>query len=131
MATFETTVLIARLIEDVFAFLSDLENVPKWNYGIVETRKISEGPIGVGTVDQQVRLVASRSEERLEIITYRIYAELLTVVPPGDNSSMPPVWHPGGPAARPRLTARGLRCRIATAMTAAGRSHHRLRCRPP
>ena len=100
MATFETTVLIARLIEDVFAFLSDLEDVPKWSYGIVETRKISEGPIGVGTVDQQVRPVASRSEERLEIITYRIYAELLTVVPWGDNSSMAPVWHPGGASSK-------------------------------
>jgi uncharacterized membrane protein len=28
--TFENTVMIARPIEDVFAFLSDLENVPKW-----------------------------------------------------------------------------------------------------
>jgi uncharacterized protein YndB with AHSA1/START domain len=34
VATFENTVLIARPIEDVFAFLSDLENVPKWNYAI-------------------------------------------------------------------------------------------------
>ena len=52
MTTFENTVLIARPIEDVFAFLSDLENVPKWNYSIVETRKVSEGPIGVGTTYQ-------------------------------------------------------------------------------
>jgi carbon monoxide dehydrogenase subunit G len=70
VATFENTVLIARSIEDVFGFLSDLENVPKWNYAIVETRKVSEGPIGVGTVYQQVRSVPSRSEERLEITTY-------------------------------------------------------------
>jgi Polyketide cyclase / dehydrase and lipid transport len=47
VSTFENTVMIARPIEDVFAFLSDLENIPKWNYAIVETRKISEGPIGV------------------------------------------------------------------------------------
>jgi uncharacterized protein YndB with AHSA1/START domain len=70
VATFENTVLIARPIEDVFGFLSDLENVPKWNYAIVETRKISEGPVGVGTIYQQVRSVPSRSEERLEITTY-------------------------------------------------------------
>ncbi len=70
MATFENTVLIARPIEDVFGFLSDLENVPRWNYAIVETRKVSEGPIGVGTVYRQVRSVPSRSEERLEITTY-------------------------------------------------------------
>jgi carbon monoxide dehydrogenase subunit G len=70
VATFENTVLIARPIEDVFGFLSDLENIPKWNYAIVETRKISEGPIGVGTTYRQVRSVPSRSEERLEITTY-------------------------------------------------------------
>ena len=39
MATFENTVMIARPIKDVFAFLSDVENIPKWNYAIVETRK--------------------------------------------------------------------------------------------
>ena len=70
MATFENTVMIARPIEEVFAFLSDLENIPKWNYAIVETRKISEGPVGVGTTYHQVRSVPSRSEERLEITTY-------------------------------------------------------------
>ena len=70
MATFDNTVLIRRSIEDVFGFLSDLENVPKWNYAIVETRKVSEGPIGVGTTYHQVRSVPSRSEERLEITTY-------------------------------------------------------------
>jgi carbon monoxide dehydrogenase subunit G len=70
MATFENTVMIARPIEDVFAFLSDLENIPKWNYAIVETRKISEGPVGVGTTYHQVRSVPSQSEERLEITTY-------------------------------------------------------------
>ena len=65
MATFEKTVLIARPIEEVFGFLSDLENVPKWNYAIVQTRKVSEGPVGVGTTYHQVRSVPSRSEERL------------------------------------------------------------------
>jgi hypothetical protein len=40
---------------------------------------------------------------------------------------MPLSGHPGGPAARPRLTSRGLRCRTATAMAAAGHPHDRLR----
>jgi uncharacterized protein YndB with AHSA1/START domain len=70
VATFQNTVMIARPIEDVFAFLSDLENVPEWNYAIVETRKISEGPVGVGSTYRQVRSVPSRSEERLEITAY-------------------------------------------------------------
>jgi uncharacterized protein YndB with AHSA1/START domain len=70
VATFENTVMIARPMEDVFALLSDLENVPKWNYAILETRKVSEGPVGVGTIYQQVRSVPSRSEERLEVTAY-------------------------------------------------------------
>jgi uncharacterized protein YndB with AHSA1/START domain len=70
VATFENTVMIRRPIEDVFGFLSDFENVPKWNYAIVETRKVSEGAVGVGTIYHQVRSVPNRSEERFEVTAY-------------------------------------------------------------
>jgi carbon monoxide dehydrogenase subunit G len=70
VATFENTVMIKRPIEEVFGFLSDFENVPKWNYAIVETHKVSEGPVGVGTIYQQVRSVPRRSEESFEITAY-------------------------------------------------------------
>jgi carbon monoxide dehydrogenase subunit G len=70
VATFENTVMIGRPIEDVFAFLSDFENIPKWNYAIVETHKVSEGPVGVGTIYQQVRSVPSRSEEHFAVTAY-------------------------------------------------------------
>jgi hypothetical protein len=46
VATFENTVMVRRPIEEVFRFLSDFENVPKWNYAIVETHKACEGPPG-------------------------------------------------------------------------------------
>ena len=70
MATFENTVMISRPIEEVFGFLSDFENVPTWNYAIIETHKVSEGPVGVGTIYQQVRSVPSRSKERFEVTAY-------------------------------------------------------------
>jgi hypothetical protein len=70
VASFENTVLIGRPIEDVFALLSDFENVPKWNSAIVDTRKLSDGPVGVGAVYQQVRSVPSRSEERFEVTAF-------------------------------------------------------------
>ena len=38
MASFENTVTIRRPIAAVFAFLADFENIPAWNYAIVETR---------------------------------------------------------------------------------------------
>ena len=70
MATFENTAMIRRPIEEVFGFLSQFENDPKWNYAIVETRMVSEGPVGVGTIYRQVRSVPSRSEERFEVTVY-------------------------------------------------------------
>ena len=70
MATFENTVMIRRPIEEVFGFLADFENIPRWNYAIVETHKVSQGPVGVGTVYQQVRSVPRRSEERFEVTAY-------------------------------------------------------------
>src|SRR5829696_8206298 len=62
--------MLRRPIADVFAFLPDFENIPKWNYAIVETHKVSEGPIGVGTIYQQVRSVPSRSEEHFEVTAH-------------------------------------------------------------
>jgi carbon monoxide dehydrogenase subunit G len=70
MATFENTVMIRKPIEEVLGFLSDFENLPRWNYAIVETHKVSEGPVGVGTIYQQVRSVPSQSEERFEVTAY-------------------------------------------------------------
>ena len=70
MASFENTVMIGRPIEEVFGFLADFENIPKWNYAIVETRKVSQGPVGVGTIYQQARSVPSRSEEHFEVTAY-------------------------------------------------------------
>ena len=67
MASFENTLTIRRSVEDVFAFLADFENVPKWNYAIVETTKVSAGPVGVGTTYRQTRSVPSRSEEDFEV----------------------------------------------------------------
>jgi uncharacterized protein YndB with AHSA1/START domain len=66
----ENTVMIRRTTEEVFAFLADFENIPKWNYAIVETHKLSEGPVGVGTIYRQVRSVPRRSEEHFEVIAY-------------------------------------------------------------
>jgi uncharacterized protein YndB with AHSA1/START domain len=70
MATFENTVTIRRAVEDVFAFLADFENIPSWNYAIVETKKTSPGPVGVGTTYRQLRSVPSRSEEGFQVTAF-------------------------------------------------------------
>jgi carbon monoxide dehydrogenase subunit G len=55
MLEFENTIRVDRPIAEVFAFLSDLENMPKWNYYVLKVTRLSSGPIGVGTIYHQVR----------------------------------------------------------------------------
>jgi uncharacterized protein YndB with AHSA1/START domain len=70
MASFENTVIIPRPLEEVFAFLADFENVPRWNFAIVETTKVSAGPVGVGTTYHQTRSIPSRSDETFEVTAF-------------------------------------------------------------
>jgi carbon monoxide dehydrogenase subunit G len=47
---FESTVVIDRPIEEVFAFLADGENDKKFSPRVLEIRKTTDGPPGLGTV---------------------------------------------------------------------------------
>jgi uncharacterized protein YndB with AHSA1/START domain len=47
---FDTTVVIDRPIEEVFAFLADGTNDPKFSPRVHEITKTTDGPTGVGTV---------------------------------------------------------------------------------
>jgi uncharacterized protein YndB with AHSA1/START domain len=70
LVDFANTVVIHRSPHDVFQFLAEFENVPKWNYAIVETRKTSQGPVGVGTTYRQVRSIPARAHEDFEITAF-------------------------------------------------------------
>jgi uncharacterized protein YndB with AHSA1/START domain len=70
MQTFENTVTIQRPAEEVFAFLADFENIPKWNYAIDETHQAPAGPVGVGTRYRQTRSVPSRSVEDFQVTVF-------------------------------------------------------------
>jgi uncharacterized protein YndB with AHSA1/START domain len=67
---FTNTITIERPPTEVFAYLAEFENVPRWNYAISQTRKISTGPVGVGSKYLQTRTLPSRSEETFEVIEY-------------------------------------------------------------
>ena len=54
MVRIERSVIIKRPIEEVFAFVTDIDNFPKWIPSVVESEKISRGPIGVGTTEHEV-----------------------------------------------------------------------------
>lgn len=47
---FEATIVIDRPIEEVFAFLADGENDPKFSPRVQEIAKATDGPPGVGTI---------------------------------------------------------------------------------
>jgi len=73
---FRNTITIERSPAEVFAYLADFGKVPTWNYAIAETRKISDGPVGVGTRYRQARKLPRPSEEDFEVAEFEPGARL-------------------------------------------------------
>ena len=67
---FTNTITIDRPLSQVFVYLADLENLPRWNYAIGATRKITAGPVDVGSRYLQTRTIPVHTEEHLEIIEF-------------------------------------------------------------
>jgi len=67
---FSNTITIARGRGEVFSFLARFENVPLWNHAISETRKLTGGPVNVGTRYRQTRTLPTRSEETFEVTEF-------------------------------------------------------------
>ena len=65
----ERGVVIERSPEEVFAFVADLRNDPRWNSAIDEVRQTSEGPPGVGTTFQTAAHFLGRRFETPEEVT--------------------------------------------------------------
>jgi len=70
MIKFTNIVEINRPSREVFEYVSDLENTARWNWAIDSTRKISSGPIGIGTEYRQTRSVPQEATETLRITSY-------------------------------------------------------------
>jgi len=49
MARIEINLVINRPAEEVFAFVSNSENLPRWRSTSLEVKKTSTGPLGMGT----------------------------------------------------------------------------------
>jgi len=52
---FESTIQIEQPVADVFSFVANQENNPKWNYFVTNVIKSSAGPVGVRTTYHQTR----------------------------------------------------------------------------
>ncbi|UCC99777.1 MAG: SDR family NAD(P)-dependent oxidoreductase, partial [Phycisphaerales bacterium] len=50
MIRLKQTIRVDRPVRDVFRYAGDFENVEQWDPGISESKKVTPGPVGVGTV---------------------------------------------------------------------------------
>ncbi|ADJ29764.1 SRPBCC family protein [Nitrosococcus watsonii] len=65
MISAQSSIVIARPIDDVFQFISVdfFSNYPKWSPEVIELEQLSDGPVGEGTLGRQVRKDQGRRTE--------------------------------------------------------------------
>jgi uncharacterized membrane protein len=60
MVTSEKIITINRPVEEVFAYVGDLQNGPKWQKALVEAWRLNGGPLGIGSKFSSVRIFMGR-----------------------------------------------------------------------
>ena len=60
MVEFQHSVVVNKPVSQVFAYMVDFSNNPKWSPDIAEVTKTSSTPIGVGTTWRQVVVARNR-----------------------------------------------------------------------
>ena len=79
MTKVETSIVIQRPIEVVFAFLSNRENNPKWVSELTEVSKTSDGAVGLGTRWREIRkFLNQRLEYEYEYVEYEPNRKITT-----------------------------------------------------
>ncbi len=63
MATLEAKITINCPIEEIFEFVTDVNNAAKWQSGIIEAKSTSNGATGVGSTYQYIVQVMGRKIE--------------------------------------------------------------------
>jgi carbon monoxide dehydrogenase subunit G len=72
MVKIEHSVVIRRPVGEVFKFLINPDNNSQWQAGVIESRKISDGEIGVGTQGEDLRKYLGREvRTSYEIVEYQ------------------------------------------------------------
>jgi uncharacterized membrane protein len=71
MIKFEKNVLINRPQQEVFDFVTDLSNDPKWQSSIESVERVSDGPIGVGSTWRYVtNFLGRKNETEIQMTRY-------------------------------------------------------------
>ena len=71
MIRVETSIIVNRPSEVIFDYISNFENNPLWQSGMVEARFTSEPPLDVGSTYAQVaKFLGRRVESTFEVIAF-------------------------------------------------------------
>lgn len=80
MARVEGEIVISRPVEEVFDFVADERNEPRYNARMVRAEQISEGPIGEGTrFDTELRTMGRSMSLVVEFTGYERPSRLASV----------------------------------------------------
>lgn len=72
MEAIELSFVINRPVEDVFAYLANLENDAEWRREWIEAKQTSQGPLGVGaTIRLDGEMLGRRMPTVYEVIEYK------------------------------------------------------------
>ena len=71
MIKVEESIVVHRPIEEVFSFVADQTNAPRWQSGLLEVQRTTDGPLGIGTKHTAVRkFMGRRLEAANEYVVY-------------------------------------------------------------
>lgn len=71
MINIDLSTLIDRPIKEVFAFVSNLNNMSKWNSAVVNLEQITPGDVGAGTKFKSVgEMMGRRIEGEVQVTSY-------------------------------------------------------------
>jgi carbon monoxide dehydrogenase subunit G len=71
MINLDLSTLIDRPVKDVFAFVANPNNMPKWNSAVVSIQQITPGAVGVGTKFKSIgEALGRRIEGEVQVTAY-------------------------------------------------------------
>src|SRR6185369_10250036 len=71
MINLDLSTLIDKPVKDVFAFVTDPNNMPKWNSAVVSMQQITPGAVGMGTKFKSVgEMLGRHIEGEMQVVAF-------------------------------------------------------------
>jgi uncharacterized protein YndB with AHSA1/START domain len=67
VVTFDSSVMIKRSSDEVFAFVTEPANEPKWHEDVIDVKRTSHGPIGAGSTFEWIMKFMGTHQVQLEV----------------------------------------------------------------